>query len=755
MFATRANIRHVTRLALRRHVFVTGLCLLFIPGFASSADIPGCVPVSSADTLPFYSDDKRDHINISADLTRASNEGNSVFEGNVVIEQHQRRISTDYAEYSDELNRVSLDGSVSIINPSLNLSAQSGQIDMKTGAGEFDEVEFSVMRSGLRGHAGMIKASKDEFSELQQAYITSCAPEDNSWRLDADSIKLNHKEEYGYADDVVLRFKDVPFFYTPYIEFPLGDRRRSGLLIPAFGDSSSRGFEISIPWYWNIAPNHDAILAPHFMSRRGTQLDTQYRYLTRSGDGQFDAAYLQNDEITGESRHQVRYQQHNDIATGLTLDVDLQDVSDTEYFDDFSNDITGSSTTHLNRSANLAYAKSSWNARLFAQTFETVDENIALANRPYRRLPQVKLDGKEKLGRTPFVFDFDSEWVAFDHEDETLVTGARTTLKPSLSLPAQGVYWFAKPAVSVSFTDYAVEDGNGNSLALEQRTLTSSSIDAGLLFERPLANGLVQTLEPRLFYLNVPFEDQASLPLFDTSVPDFSFAQLFRDNRFNGGDRIGDANQLTLALSSRFLNPATGNEVLRASIGQIIYFDDRRVTLTGLDETTGSSDLIAELSASWRQWRSTASLQWDNDSRRSEKQNFLLHYQSDEHYTKSTRIFNIGYRLRDDAAGSTSNIEQSDVSFVTPISQDYALFGRWNYSIQHSRDIDVIGGLAYDSCCWSVQVLVQRRLNSSNATAEYDNSVMVQLVLKGLGSVSGNSASSTLSRAILGYTEED
>ncbi|MGB5396200.1 MAG: LPS assembly protein LptD [Gammaproteobacteria bacterium] len=755
MFATLANIRLEPGYVLRQILFAGCICILLIPCVANSAEIISCEAAKeSADKLPFFNEDKREHINISADSTRASNEGNSVFEGNVVIEQHQRRIQTDHAEYSDALERVTLDGHVKIINPSLKLSAQSGLIDMASGSGEFEDVEFSVMRSGLRGHASTIKASKDDFSELQHSYITSCAPDDNSWRLDADKINLDHNQEYGFADDVVLRFKDVPFFYTPYIEFPLGNRRRSGLLIPAFGDSSSRGFEISIPWYWNIAPNHDAIIAPHFMNRRGTQLDTQYRFLTRSSEGQFDSAYLQNDEITGESRYQVRYQQHNDFTDKLTLDVDLQDVSDTAYFEDFSNDITGSSTTHLNRSADLVYAKSGWRAGLFAQTFETIDENILLENRPYRRLPQLRLDGTEKLGNSPLVFDFNSEWVAFDHEDDTLSTGARTTLKPQLSLPLQGVYWFAKPAVSLSFTDYQVEDGNGAALSLEQRTLTTSSVDAGLLFERPMNNGLVQTLEPRLFYLNVPYEDQDSLPLFDTSVPDFSIAQLFRDNRFNGGDRIGDANQLTLALSSRMLDPATGNEVLRASLGQIIYFDDRRVTLTGTDETTGSSDLIAELSASWLKWRSTASLQWDNDARRSEKQNFLLHYQSDEHYTKSTRIFNIGYRLRDDAAGSASNIEQSDVSFVTPINKDYALFGRWNYSIKDSRDIDTIGGLAYDSCCWSVQMLLQRRLNSNNATTEYDNSIMVQLVLKGLGSVSGNSASTTLSRAILGYSEE-
>jgi len=321
-------------------------------------------------------------------------------------------------------------------------------------------------------------------------------------------------------------------------------------------------------------------------------------------------------------------------------------------------------------------------------------------------------------------------------------------------LPLQGSYWFATPAVSYSVTDYNVKDGSGNALPLEQRRLTSQSLDAGLFFERPLDNGLLQTLEPRIYYLKVPYVNQSNLPLFDTSIPDFSLAQFFRDNRFNGGDRIGDADQVTLALTSRFLNPDTGNELVHASLGQIFYFKDRRVTLTGINETRSGSASIAEVSANWLHWRSMANIQWDGVTRRSQKQNFFVHYQSDEHYTKSTRIFNIGYRMLNDGTVSSSNIEQSDISFITPISRDYALFARWNYSIQDKQDIDVIGGLSYDSCCWSVQLLAQRRLNSVTATTKYDNTIMVQLVLKGLGSVSGNSVSTTLLQAIPGYTED-
>ncbi len=755
MLADAAQASFETGLSQRRVLAFIFLALSAHPALVLSASSSSCASDSKpSPALPEFSEDKRDQLNISADSTRTSTNSNTVFQGNVIIKQHQSRIATDHAEYNDELQGISLDGNVRVSTPAMELTAQQGMVSIESGESSFNNVNFNISDNILRGHAESIQASQDNDSQLQHAYITSCPPEDNSWRLDAGDITLNHKEEYGSAEDVVLRFKNMPFFYTPYIEFPIGERRRSGLLIPEFGDSSSRGFELSIPWYWNIAPNQDAILAPHFMSRRGTQLDTQYRYLTESSKGQFKSAYLNKDTITGDKRYQLRYQQQSDITSNLKLDIDVQDVSDTNYYNDFSNDITGTSTTHLNRSAQLAYTRDNWSARLLAQSFETVDNNIALFDRPYRSLPKLTLTGEQVIGNSSFVFGLDSEWVNYDHEDKTRITGSRTTVKPELSLPMLGSYWFVTPAVSYSLTNYNVKDGSGNTLTLDTRKLTSRSLDAGLFFERQLDNELVQTLEPRMYYLNVPYADQSSLPLFDTSTPDFSIAQLFRDNRFIGGDRIGDANQLTLALSSRLLNPTTGNELMRASLGQILYFEDRRVNLLGNTKTDSSSASIAELSVSSQHWRSTASIQWNSHSKRSEKQNFLLHYQSDQRYTKNTQIFNIGYRLRDDGGISSSNIEQSDVSFVTPVSKDYALFARWNYSLKDKRDIDVIGGLAYDSCCWSVQLLAQRRLNSSSFAAKYDNSLMVQLVLKGLGSVSGNNAYTTLSRAIPGYSEE-
>jgi len=276
----------------------------------------------------------------------------------------------------------------------------------------------------------------------------------------------------------------------------------------------------------------------------------------------------------------------------------------------------------------------------------------------------------------------------------------------------------------------------------------TTSLDAGLLFERNIAGDMIQTLEPRLYYLNTPFKDQSLAPNFDSNIPTLNFSQLFRQNRFIGGDRVSDANQLTTALSTRIIDTASGDEYLQASIGQVLYFEDRKVSLSGTVETDDRSDLVAELGSRWRDWNFRASWQWDEDTSSSERQNFRLRYQSDHN-----KLFNLAYRRQDNVI-ATSAIEQSDVSFVTPLTDSVSLYARWNYSFIEHNDIDVIGGIGYDSCCWSLRVIAQRN-RISDTTDEFDNSIQFQLVPKGLGSVSGNRLTSTLSNAIPGYYDQD
>ena len=725
------------------------ISVLFFSAPAFSQTNESCPTLSDAVTHqapPLFTGKDQGKINISADRTLSNSQGMSTFQGHVVIEKHELRITADKASYNQSSENISLDGNVHVDTNNMAINADMGQLSKEKQSSFFEGVEFQIEKNNMRGKAASISANKDNNTELKNTSITSCNLKDPDWRLNADNISLNHEEEYGSAEDVVLRFMEVPFLYIPYMEFPIGDRRRSGLLAPEIGNSSSRGSELTIPWYWNIAANHDAILAPHLMSRRGTQLDMQYRFLTEISNGQMDAAYLNNDKITEDSRYQFQYQQHTQFTSDLNMDIDVQDVSDTDYFNDFSNNLSTSSTTHLNRNLKLNFNKKYWRSYFLAKTYKTLDTNILISDRPYRKLPQLGLQGDQPITDSGLAFTLDTEWIDFDHEDDTVITGSRFRFTPGVHWPVEGSFWFIDPAIKFSHTSYKVEDGSSIKQNHEDRNLPVSSLDAGLFFERELDSGLIHTLEPRLYYLNVPFRDQSLLPNFDTQSSVFSTALLFRDNRFNGGDRIGDTDQLTLALSSRLISSETGHEYLRASIGQISYFEDRQVSITGVIEDNNKSDIMAELSANVNNWSMSASTQWDTDINQSQRGNFLVHYQSD-----SKHIFNLG--LRSDSS-ITPEIRQTDLSFIAPISNSYSAFGRWNYSLENDHDIESIAGISYDSCCWSVQLMAQRSLKYINNIEEYDNTFMVQLVFKGLGSVSGNKVSDTLEHAILGYNED-
>ena len=703
--------------------------------------------------------DERDNTEISADFTETSRDGSTTLDGNIVIERHLMRVTADHAQYSKQDDEITLTGNVYIDTQNMSLNADSGTVstnseDTEEGPqGKFNNIIFFIADSNMNGKAEVIRSGERSdganHSTLINASITSCNLQKPDWLISADEIELDHDDEYGSAEDVVIRFKDVPFMYVPYMEFPTSDKRRSGFLFPQVGTSSSRGLELTVPWYWNIAENHDAVITPNYMQKRGLELGGKYRYLTRSTTGELQGAYLPDDDITMEDRYQFRYLQRSQILSNLSFSADIHDISDSDYFNDFANSLGTTSLTHLDRNATLRYDLSNWHMKAMVQDIKTIDESAPLNTRPYERLPQLTLAGDEEIPNSPLLFTLDSEYVDFTHEDDTKTTGSRLTVRPGLSLPLSGVAWFLKPELKFSHTQYDVGTESGTTQPVDDRNLPISSIDAGLFFERFFSNGYQQTLEPRLYYLNVPYEDQDNVPLFDTSIPRFSVAQLFRDNRFVGGDRIGDTNQLTVALTSRILNPNTGSEFVRASIGQIYYFEDRKVSLTGTTiDTEKQSDVIAELDVKWRRWQSNIDLQWDVSRSEFSQENYFLHFKSDERH-----LFNIGYRKRLLDDSSLIDIEQTDTSFVYGINKNYSAIARWNYSLKDSQDIDTILGVAYDSCCWSIQLLSQRLLRNSTTSNEYDTAILVQFVFKGLGSLSGSRAQNTLEESIYGYRD--
>ena len=705
--------------------------------------------ITSYQPPPYFPEERRDKIDISADKTLSGKDGSSTFEGDVIFERHELRVRADTARFDNSTREISVQGDVRLNTPELSLSAKEGRFFLDNNNTEFTDISFFIPETRLRGHADQVTSESNQSAKLVESSITSCPPDDIDWLLSADSIDLDLVDEYGRARNVVLRFHRVPFLYTPYIEFPISDKRRSGLLVPSFGTSSSRGFELVVPWYWNIAPNQDATIAPHFMDRRGIQLDTQYRFLTRTTDGTFDLNYLHEDRITLETRYSFKYLQHTSLNRNVRLNIDYKNVSDDEYLQDFSSSLLGTSTTHLSQSANLAATYTDWSMRALLQTYETLDPTIAESDRPYSMLPKIQLKGGEEF-LDDFNFTLDSEWVNFVHEDNISVEGPRFILQTGLEYLYQTSGWYLEPAVELNHTQYDVADGSGTSFDTPNRNLPITSIDSGVFLERNMVDELKLTLEPRLFYLYIPFEDQSNLPLFDTSVPDFTLSQMFRKNRFNGGDRIGDANQVTAALRSRIINPATGYEYMRASIGQIYYFEDRKVTVTGTPETSKSSDIIAEINGAAGNWSGNAGMTWDIERHNSSKHSASIHYENE-----NNALFNLGYSRRRATTTNIEPLEQTDVSFVAPLGKKYTLIGRWNYSLEQERDLETIAGISYESCCWSTIIALQRNLvQSSTIDEDYNNSILFQLVLKGLGSVSGDSAVDKLKRSIQGFRDD-
>ena len=552
---------------------------------------------------------------------------------------------------------------------------------------------------------------------MREARYTTCPPGQDDWFLKAERIELDKHSATGRARNVVLEFMHVPLFYFPYFSFPLGDERHSGFLTPRFGYGNKLGFVAATPYYLNLAPNYDATLTPRTMSRRGLQLQSEFRYMRPGGAGLIEADYLPNDEQTDSYRAagSLRYGQY--FSPYWLAATDLQWASDINYFTDLGSTTHITSRTHLPRIAQLNYGDAHWRFSARAAGYQTLDASIPVNDRPYRQLPQLLLSGDVPGASGGLRYQLDSEWTYFDRA--TGVTGSRLDLHPALSLPLRNAYSFFIPKVGVRYTAYDLSEASADG---PNRTLPIASLDSGLIFERRGLWGetaYVQTLEPRLYYLRVPYKHQDTLPVFDSALPDFSFYNLFRENRFIGGDRVGDADQATLALTSRVLDETTGVERLRVSLGEVFYFNDRRVNLPAGSIEPGHSNTVGELQAMLAPaWYLRGGLEWDNAQRATARGSAYLHYRP-----AKDKILNLGYRYGRDQQ------EQIDISGHWPLAAGWTAQARWNYSLPDALLLQAYAGLSYSTCCWAVRAGAQRRILPDGST---DNSVMFEFELSGL-----------------------
>ncbi len=702
---------------------------------------------------PEFPDEQLGNTNISAVQVENTEGSNTLFSGEVLIERHLLRLRADSVLHNTTEKTLSLTGSIHVDTESMALEADSGLLNLGNNSLNLLQSQFAIQQSKLSGISPEFIYDDQHGSLLTDSMFTTCSLTNPDWHLNTASLELDTINNIGTATHTLLWVKGVPVFYFPWIQFPLGDQRRSGLLMPGFSRSSSNGFELSLPWYWNIAPNQDATITPRHLKKRGNMLDTSYRFLTKSTEGTARLEYIEDDALFQDKRHSIHWKSSSHITKKLKLDLLSNRVSDEEFLQDFGNDFSTSNTSRLERHARLSYNLDNWKISLKAQAFQTLDDSIALSRQPYRRLPQLTIKGSENL----FTSDnyeinasLDSEWVDFEHTDETKTQGTRQHHYPELKLSMQGNAWFLKPAIGLMHTQYDVQDAAKTKIDIDDRSLSVVSLDSGVFFERELNNGdFIQTLEPRLFYLKIPYEEQSTLPLFDTSLNTFNFNSLFSKNRFNGIDRIGDTNQVTLAISSRLINHE-GHETLSLALGRMYYFEDQQVSLNTAADTRNSdndtSDYIGEVSGRYQDWYARANLQWDTELKQADRRSFQLNYAA-----SNKSIFNLAYRYSRNPANELNTLEQSDISFAWPITSSYSLLGQWNYSLTEERDISTLFGIEYESCCWALRLVSQRYLIDNDDSQDYDLNILFQFVLKGFGSIADKQTTNTLKHAILGY----
>ncbi len=664
----------------------------------------------------------------------------AVMSGGVLLQRDDKLAAADSARYDPLQKAMHLEGGVRYQGPGTRIQSSSAEFAYVTGRVRFEDAEFSMDSNNARGAADAIEINQNGLLTLDRVEYTTCPRGSEDWLMLGESIELDTNRGVATAKGMKLKFKGVPILYAPYMSFPIGDARKSGVLTPEIGSSGRSGNEIRVPWYWNIAPNYDATITPRLLTSRGLQIGTEFRYITERNLGVVAADYLPDDDILDQARYQFRFEHRTLFGNGWRNRIDLRDVSDSQYYEDLGGSLSISSITHLNRSIRFDYYSPNISVLAMVQDYQTIDDAILPDQEPYQRLPQILVSGRwpTLLGLR---FGIEGEIVKFDRD--VGVTGWRFNAAPKIDLPISRPGWFVTPAIEFDYTRYQLKNTQAGDSVDPERTVPIMSLDTGLILERAMKkSNRIQTIEARILYANIPFRDQDGLPVFDTIEPDFNLLQWYRKNRYLAIDRIGDTEHLSVGITSRILDVSTGREVMAATIGQTRYFGDRRVTLDDTPlATSESSDYIAQLRFTLFQNVSfDLGHQWGAGASGTTRSEARLQYRP-----AANKVLNLAYRFRRDS------LEQGDLSWSWPIASRWNIVGRYNYSFRDNEVLEQFFGLEYESCCWGLRLVSRRYISTRDGTR--DSSIGLQLVLKGMMSV-GTSADKLLERGILGYSAD-
>jgi LPS-assembly protein len=727
-----------------------------------SGQLSGSSPKSQPAPGPTY---------IDADNIEGHKDQEIVAQGKVIMRNLRESVEADWLRYDEPEDEAQAKGNVVLIRDRDRIEGSALKLKLTPRLGDMRDVRYEVFSEDgkrARGDAKtLVFAGVDKY-QLEDATYTTCPVGNQDWQLKTDDLNLDYVTSLGSARQVRVEYMDVPILYAPWMDFALDDKRKSGFLAPSYGVSNERGLEIVTPWYWNIGPNQDATITPRVMTKRGIQVAGEYRYLEKNYFGELNLALLPNDQVANRNRFQLFLRHNQQFTDQWSGNVEFERVSDDAYFSDLSSLVSQTSRVNLPQKAGLIYDGGWWKAGGLVQRFQTLQDPdpSKFIVEPYQRLPQLYLTALQDHFQDSqnVQLEFNGEFVYFDHPMGNRVQGTRFHAYPSLKFPFQTSFSTVTPRLGWYFTRYALDDStrnNPDSLAGAAptggyaditRSLPVFSLDTNLLMERDwdfMGRSYIQTLEPRAFYVYIPYKNQDRIPVFDSSLGDLSLDQLFTENQFTGVDRINNANQLTLALTSRFLDRETGVERMQVTFGQRYYFSDQRVSLTPstLAHAANTTDIIAQISGQITpKWRINAGFQVNSDDGSLTKTSFGGAYRDGP-----GKVFNADYRYTKDVTNSANSINQIDLSAQWPLSPKWYGIGRFNYSIKDSRLVEGLAGLEYNAGCWSLRGVLQRLATNENTAT---SAIFLQLELRGLTKLGPNPLD-VLKRSISGYAKSD
>lgn len=760
-----------------------------LPSFCSGNYLP--------ESLSFNTNGNEGAMEIQSDFGEFIEQQGAVFNGNVVVKQNGRQITADSATYNQATGAAEFSGAIRLLGGDMSMSAAQMNYNMDSGAASLSQAQYVIAPLHLRGEAGRIELVEEHHASMFDASYTFCEPGHNDWDIAASEIYLNQADGYGEAWHGRLRIKEIPVMYLPYYRFPLGPDRLTGFLNPEISLSvRSPGGELSeteirvnqfaTPFYFNIAPNYDDTYTPRFIDGHGIIQENEFRYLNGFGRGDFSVSYLGSDEANDKDESDDDYRQQErwsrslhhtgQFTKNIKNRIHYDEVSDEDFEDDFNRTGIISRSSHLKQNAEVEYNDGQWRLLTRVEQYQTIDEDVDDSDRPFSRLPQVELSRLNLFNYNTLNYDATIQATRFtrDHDGITdvdeLIDGERFHAQVSISYPWRQAYGFITPKIQAMHTQYSFQNVDSTLTSAgygdeESRNITISSIDSGLYFDRNfefLNQGFTQTLEPRLMLAYIPYVDQSQIPLFDTTDTTFSYSRLFSPNRFTGLDRIGDTQQVSLGLTTRFLNE-TGVEVMRASIAQVHYFSDRKVELdfddTSLEDedTQSSSSFAGEFQWLFADnWRTSLDVQYNphasSDEEPIEKASAQLNYQSPNNW-----LFDMNF----------SHVEEDEqkqigIAFFVPVNDSWAFYAQkkqdiWDYTAaekaaledENLLNIEGLVGIEYQNCCWRAQFTYEEHTRS-DSTKDYQ--FMLQLHLKGLGII-GSKSDDILSERILGYDQ--